>query len=81
MEFKFTIQNFIKVLKIIEKYSIPNACPYFIMDEYRIAFNVDTKKTLNMPDDDRLVLEELGIIVDNDGEIYTEVYNETLYEL
>ena len=51
------------------------------MDEYRIAFNVDTKKTLNMPDDDRLVLEELGISVDNDGEIYTEVYNETLYEL
>lgn len=81
MEFKFTIQNFIKALKIIEKYSIPNACPYFIVDEYCIAFNVDIKKTLNMPDDDRLVLEELGISVNNDGEIYTEVYNATTYVL
>ena len=81
MEFKFTIQNFIKALKIIEKYSIPNACPYFIVDIYRIVFNVDIKKTLNMPDDDRLTLEELGIIVNNDGEIYTEDYNATIYEL
>jgi hypothetical protein len=44
------------------------------VDDYRITFNVDYEKARNMPDEDRIVLEDLGICVEN-GYIYTEEYN------
>lgn len=73
-EFKYTMRNFVKALQIIEKYSVPNYYPYSIVDDYRITFNVDYEKARNMPDEDRIVLEDLGISVEN-GYIYTEEYN------
>jgi hypothetical protein len=74
MEFKYNISNFIKALQIIEKYSVPNYYPYSIVDDYRITFNVDYEKARNMPDEDRIALEDLGISVEN-GYVYTEEYN------
>lgn len=73
-EFKYTMQNFIKALQIIEKYVVPNYYPYSIVDDYRITFNVDYEKVRNIPDEDRIALEDLGICVEN-GYIYTEEYN------
>jgi hypothetical protein len=73
-EFKYTMQNFIKALQIIEKYVVPNYYPYSIVDDYRITFTVDYEKARNMPDEDRIALEDLGINVEN-GYIYTEEYN------
>ena len=73
-EFKYTMQNFIKALQIIEKYSVANYYPYSIVDDYRITFTVDYEKARNMPDEDRRALEDLGISVEN-GYIYTEEYN------
>ena len=64
-EFKYTMQNFIKALQIIEKYSVANYFPYSIVDDYRITFNVDYEKTRHMPDEDRIALEDLGISVVN----------------
>ena len=72
--FKYTMQNFIKALQIIEKYSVPNYYPYSIVDDYRITFTTDYEKARNMPDEDRCALEDLGISVEN-GYIYTEEYN------
>ena len=72
--YKYTMPNFIKALQIIEKYSVPNHYPYSIVSRYRISFNVDFEKTRNMPDEDRIALEDLGISVEN-GYIYTEEYN------
>lgn len=73
-EFKYTIQNFIKALQIIEKYSVPDCYPYSIIDECRISFIVDFEKTRNMPDEDKIALEDLGISFEN-GYLYTEEYN------
>lgn len=73
-EFKYTMQNFIKALQIIEKYVVPNYYPYSIVDDCRISFMVDYEKARNMPDEDRRALEDLGINVEN-GYIYTEEYN------
>lgn len=73
-EFKYTLQNFIKALQIIEKYSIPNYYPYSIVDDYRITFTIDYEKARNMSNEDRIALEDLGICVEN-GYIYTEEYN------
>lgn len=73
-EFKYTMQNFIKALQIIEKYVVQNYYPYSIVDDYRITFTVDYEKARNMSDEDRIALEDLGICVEN-GYIYTEEYN------
>jgi hypothetical protein len=73
-EFKYTMQNFIKALQIIEKYVVPNYYPYSIVDDYRITFTVDYEKARNMSNEDRIALEDLGICVEN-GYIYTEEYN------
>ena len=74
MEFKYNISNFIKALQILEKYMLSDYYPYSIVDDYRISFNVDFEKTRHMPDEDRIVLEDLGISVEN-GYVYTEEYN------
>ena len=73
-EFKYTMRNFIKALRIIEKYVVPNYYPYSIVDDYRITFTIDYEKARNMSDEDRIALEDLGISVEN-GYIYTEEYN------
>lgn len=73
-EFKYTMRNFIKALRIIEKYVVPNYYPYSIVDDYRITFTIDYEKARNMSDEDRIAVEDLGISVEN-GYIYTEEYN------
>ena len=73
-EFKYTMRNFIKALRIIEKYVFPNYYPYSIVDDYRITFTIDYEKARNMSDEDRIAVEDLGISVEN-GYIYTEEYN------
>ena len=74
MEFKYNISNFIKALQILEKYMLSDYYPYSIVDDYRISFNVDFEKARHMSDEDRIVLEDLGISVEN-GYVYTEEYN------
>lgn len=73
-EFKYTMRNFINALQIIEKYVVPNYYPYSIVDDHRITFTVDYERARNMPNEDRIALEDLGICVEN-GYIYTEEYN------
>ena len=70
--FLCTMSNFIKGLKIIEKYTVTDSYPIFI-DRFTISFNTDDERMKQMTKEDREELERLRFHIDGNT-IFTDEY-------
>ena len=73
-DFICTMGNFIKGLKIIEKYTVTDSYPIFV-DSFQISFNTDAELMKQMTKEDREELERLRFHVRiEENTIFTDEY-------